>query len=108
MEITFTPSPEAIIMIAGVVLSVLFSYVPGFANWYNTIEDEVTKQLIMLGLLIVVTAAVFALACGGMIQGVVCTKPGLIQLIWALILAVIANQSTDRISPNVGLKARKF
>ena len=55
-------SSELIVSIAGVVLSLLFSYIPGLRTWFAALVAE-TKQLIMLGLLILVTAAIYALGC---------------------------------------------
>ncbi len=67
------------------------------------------KRLIMLGLLVLVVAGVFALACSrfgaylGVGDGehrlVGCDEPGLVGLLWSLALAVMANQTTYLISP---------
>ena len=43
-----TVSSELIVSIAGVVLSLLFSYIPGLRTWFAALVTE-TKQLIMLG-----------------------------------------------------------
>ncbi len=47
-------SSEMIVAIAGVVLSLLFSYIPGLRVWFAGLVAE-KKQLIMLGLLVVVS-----------------------------------------------------
>jgi hypothetical protein len=56
---------------------------------------------VMLLLLAITAAAVFGLSCGDILAAVTCDKPGLTQLIWTFVLAVIANQSTFVISPQV-------
>lgn len=90
---------EVIVGIAGVVLSLLFSYIPGLRVWFAGLVTE-TKQLIMLGLLIVVSGAIFALGCYGVIDtGIACDKNGAISLVFMLISGVIANQATYLISP---------
>ena len=85
--------------VAGILLSLAFSYVPGLNTKYAKLSKEY-KQVIMLGLLVVVAGAAYGLGCVGWFNtGVTCDKAGLQQLITALIAAVIANQSTAAISP---------
>lgn len=96
----FVPTPENLAMVAGVVLSLAFSYVPGLTDWYEQFDPE-RKRLVMLGMLAVVAAGSFGLACAGILIGVACTIPGAIDLVWAFILAVIANQSIYAISPRL-------
>ncbi len=90
---------EILIGISGAVLSLLFSYIPGLRFWYAGLVGE-TKQLIMLGLLVLTTGAVYALSCAGVINvGVACSKEGIIALVKLLILGIVANQSTYLITP---------
>lgn len=95
--------PELLAAIAGIFLSLLFSYVPKFATWYNPL-DGTKKRLIMLGLLVVAAGATFGLSCAGIVHGITCDQPGALQLASAFIFAMIANQSTNALSPEVGLK----
>jgi len=95
--------PEILAAIAGIFLSVLFSYVPGFATKYNPL-DGTKKRLIMLGLLVLAAGATFGLSCAGIVKGVTCDQPGAIQLVTAFVFAMIANQGTNAISPEIGLK----
>ena len=96
----FTLTPESLAMVAGIVLSVLFSYVPGLKGWFEKFGPE-TKRLVMLGLLALVTAGSFGLACAGVLTGIECTGAGAFRVIGAFVLAVIANQSAYAISPRV-------
>ena len=93
---------EQLIAIAGAILSLAFSYIPGLKNRYEPLSDEM-KRLVMLGLLVLVVAGVFGLACSrfGAYVGiaVACDEPGLVALVWALVLAIMANQSTYLITP---------
>jgi len=90
---------ELLVSIAGIVLSLLFSYIPGLRVWFAALAAE-KKQLIMLGALIIVTGGVFGLGCAGVLDiGIPCDKGGVIAIIRLLILALIANQSTYLISP---------
>ena len=90
---------EELAALAAAVLSLFFSYIPGLSDWYGKLGSEV-KRLIMAGLLIVVAAAVFGLACAGWFgpTGITCDQPGLIGLIKVLIAAIVANQGVYRLS----------
>lgn len=88
--------------VAGVILSLLFSYVPGL-NTKFAAQSEEQKKLWMLGLLVLVAAATFGLSCtkyGAMI-GIPfqCTDAGAVEIIKILAAAVIANQATYSITP---------
>jgi len=82
---------DVLASIAGVVLTLAFSYIPGLAGWFDPLPP-VKKQAIMGGLLVVVAAGAFGLACGNIITSVVCSKPGALGLLQTLIAALVANQ----------------
>lgn len=93
-------SPDLLTMVAGAVLSLLFSYIPNLNTWYAAKSEEV-KKFYMLILLFIVTAGIFALGCFDVlkISDFTCEKNTVFQFIWIYILALIANQSTYKISP---------
>lgn len=97
-------SAESLSLIAGTVLSLSLTYVPGVNNWYSR-YDPTQKRLIMLALLAISASAVYALACLGWGAAwriaVTCDEPGLFGLIEQLVLAIIANQSIYIISPRI-------
>jgi len=98
-------SSETLLIIAGVILSLAFSYVPGLASWYN-LKDDTVKRLIMLGLIAVTAGAVFGLSCADLwVDPAICTKDGGLSLLTAFFLALMANQGVNSISPKVGLKS---
>lgn len=84
--------------LAGILLSLLFSYVPKLSEWFAGLEG-VYKRLIMAGLLIIVAIGVFGLSCAAVISAVTCDQPGAMGLLKILIAALIANQSIYSISP---------
>jgi len=84
-------------MVAGVLLSLLFEYVPGFAGWYGQ-QDEVKKRLVMLGLLVAAAVGIYALPCMGPFDWVACTSGGAWDVVVMLVLAVTANQSAHRLT----------
>lgn len=94
-----TVSSEVLVGIAGVVLSLLFSYIPGLRVWYAALVSE-KKQLLMLGLLVLVTGAIYALGCYGVIDtGIACDKNGVVSLAMMLITGLVSNQAAYMISP---------
>lgn len=100
---------EFLALFAGAVLSLAFSYVPRLRDWWAAQAPEV-KRLLMAGLLFVVAAAVFGLACAGwlaaLLPGVTvsCTQAGLLELVKIYILALVANQGAYSLSPQVAKK----
>lgn len=77
--------------IAGVALSLVFSYAPGVKDAFDGLTSAY-KQAVMGVLLIVVAGAVFGLSCGGIVDAVVCDQAGALGFVAILIEALIANQ----------------
>ena len=90
-------SAEQLAAISAIVLSLLFSYMPGLSAWYDGLEKGI-KQAIMGGLLIIIAGAVFGLACAGLGPDigltVTCDRAGALSMINVLIAALVANQAT--------------
>lgn len=84
--------------IAGVILSLLFSYVPGLNDKFNSLSATV-KRLIMAGLLLLVAIGALALSCAQVVVTVECTQAGLLALINVYIAALVANQAAYMITP---------
>jgi len=93
-------SPEILAGAAAIVLSLLFSYVPGFGSWYQPLKADI-KRLIMVGLLLVVAGASFGLACAGwaVVEGLACTSQGAFGLVKVFVAALIVNQAVYAVSP---------
>lgn len=95
-------TPELLMSIAGILLSLIFSYVPGISDWYEQFDPN-KKRVVMLVLLLFVTASMLGLACAGFGSdfgiGVACDRLGVTELVKALIAAIIANQAAYLISP---------
>jgi len=88
--------------IAAVILSLAFSYLPGLSDWYAAQTSE-AKRLAMLGLLVLVAAGTFSLACAGFGPKLgitlACDQQGAFGLLQTLIMALVANQATYLITP---------
>lgn len=91
-------SVEQLGAVAGVILSLLFSYVPGLSDKFAALPAT-TKRLIMAALLLVVAIGALALSCGQVVVTIECSKAGVIDLINTFIAALVANQTTWLISP---------
>ena len=87
--------PALISGIAGAVLSLGFTYIPGLSDWYAAQTKQV-KQLIMLGCLVLATFGAYAVTCWDLfsIPGLVCGEPGIKTLIVAFAAAMVVNQAT--------------
>jgi hypothetical protein len=99
-------SAEDISMAAGVLLSLGFSYVPGLREKFDRLSPT-QKRLLMLALLVLVSGSVFGLSCLNTPLYGTCDQDSAWTLLRALILAVIANQSTYALSPKAAGAARR-
>lgn len=87
---------------AGALLSLLFSYVPGLKEWFETL-DGTRKRLVMLALLALAAGGAFGLACAGYGEAfgisLACSEPGAMELVKAFLGAIAANQGVYQLSP---------
>lgn len=86
-----------LVMIAGVVLSLAFGYVPGLSDWYAAL-DGVRKAQVMAALLLAAAVGVFLAGCYSPWQAVTCDEAGMWGLVELLITALVANQATYQIA----------
>ena len=90
-------TPESLAAISAVILSLLFSYLPGLSTWYGNLTAAV-KQAIMGVLLIVIAVVIYLMACAGFASdfnlSIACTRAGAVELLNVLIAALVANQAT--------------
>jgi hypothetical protein len=93
--------------VAGIILSLLFSYIPKLQLWYDPLDPK-TKSLIMLGALLLTTAGAYGLSCSGWWIFVTCNQAGVKSLVEAFVVALIANQATYVIAPQVAKKSVNY
>ena len=89
---------ESLSMVAGVVLSLVWSYIPGAQGWFDKLAPNY-KRLVMLASLLVVAGGVFGLACMGRLDAVACDGDGAWQLVELFVLAAVANQGAYMLTP---------
>lgn len=89
-------TPEQLAEYVGVVLSLVFAYVPGLNEWYGK-QTGMAKRQLMLGLGVVVAGGILALGCGGIaIPGVpvaACSQAGVTGFVNLLFAYAVANQA---------------
>jgi hypothetical protein len=91
--------PETTIAsLAGVIISLVFSYIPGVSDWYANLNAQY-KSLWMLAFLLIACGVLFGAGCLGYSSQVACTAEGAKSLVPLFIAAAIANQATYLISP---------
>lgn len=93
-----TASPELLIAISavnGAFWSLFFQLVPGVTPWFEAKTSQV-KQLIMLGVLALATAAIIVASCyiPTLPAVITCDDVGITAALVAFVFSVIGNQST--------------
>ena len=83
---------------AGVILGLVFEYLPGLAKWYQAQEDNV-QRLILLGAMLLVTLTIFGMGCAGLSDTFACTKEGAYQAIKVFVSGIISSQATYLVMP---------
>jgi hypothetical protein len=81
---------ELLAGVAGVLLSLVFAFVPGATEWYGGL-DGTRKRQVMLGLLALAALGTLAYQCRG---AAACYGAQWEAYATALVTAVVANQST--------------
>lgn len=98
-------TPELIVAAAGLILAIIFDFVPGAKAWFDTKSVEM-KRLINAGILLVVVLGVFGFNClgwaGGLgIPAIGCDEPGALFAVQLFVTAVFFNYGTHAIARGV-------
>lgn len=94
-------SVEFLSMLAGGFLSLLFSYVPRLKPWFDALEADY-KRLVMLGSLLLLSLAIFGAGCARLdVFGVVvtCDTAGALEVLKIFVYAAVANQGAYLLTP---------
>ncbi len=92
---------EQLSAIAGVLLSLIFSYIPQLRQRFNALDGD-HKRLVMAASLVVTATAIFALSCLSVVDTVSCDRKGAFGLISNIIAALVANQAAYMVTPKNG------
>ncbi len=99
---------DTLTALAGLILSLAFSYLPGLKSRYGAL-DGTAKRLVMLVVLAATSLSLYALACSpyadllGMT--VRCGTSGAIELLRLFLTALIANQAAYSLTPRFSARA---
>lgn len=86
--------------IAGVLLSLGFTYIPGMSDWYEKLTAQ-QKSLLMLGLLLLACVVILGASCLGYSNEVACAQEDVKKLFLSFVTALVANQSTYLVTKNL-------
>ena len=89
--------------LAGIVLSLAFSYIPGLRDKYAALTADY-KRLVIIVALLLASAGIFAAGCAGYTAKVTCDMAGAQVLLGYFITSALANQSTYMLTPSQGMK----
>jgi hypothetical protein len=85
--------------LAGVVLSLAFSYIPGLTEWFAKLTAN-NKRLIMLAALLAVALGLFGASCAGFSAQVACDMTDAKSMLSLFVSAAIANQTAYMLTPS--------
>ncbi len=90
----FQINATGLMVLLGSVVSLAFSWFPGLKERYSALTQD-AKSGIQIGVLFLLTAAVFGLGCVGILNtGLVCSADGVVKTVIAFVLALASNQGT--------------
>lgn len=97
---------EIFIGLAGGLLALLFAYVPGFKTAFDKLDENPKgkeyKQLIMLGLLGIVTGGAYLLSCYSPYVTYQCSTAGIWQAVFDFAVAIAINQGVYKGTKYIG------
>ena len=98
-------TPDLIVMLAGVLLALIFDFIPKAKAWFDMKSVE-GKRLINAGILLVVVGAIFGFNCLGWgaglgIPAVVCTQEGALFMVQLFVLGIGMNYGTHAVARGV-------
>lgn len=97
----------ALTMIAGTLLSLGVEYLPKVKDWYATRLADSKRQI--MGLLLVISAGgAYLLGCYSPFFITACTEAGAWELVWSLVLALLAGASTNQATHTLTKKTKKL
>lgn len=81
--------------IAGVILSLLFRYVPGFTDFFKRLSDE-ERRLFMLLFVVLSGITIYILSCwdSEIFTQLTCDRRGFVELMRLILATAVSNQTT--------------
>lgn len=92
--------PTQLALFAGVLWSLVLSYVPGIRERYDCLDGNRKRAILGAGI-IIIGACIALLSCADFTDWIICDRPGLWGLAQNIILALIASQATYQFAPQM-------
>ncbi len=90
---------EFLVTATGALIALVFGYFPILREKFAALSRE-AKSGIMIGLMVLTGFAVWGAGCAGWLDsGIACTSADIPNLIKLILMAIIANQATNRLAP---------
>lgn len=89
---------DIIASVAGVLISLVCSYVPGVKDIFAAL-DPTRKRLVVLIALAVASIGIFGASCAGLVSTVACTQEGASAILRAFVVAMVTSQGAYLLSP---------
>ena len=87
-------TPDLLVSVFAAALAILFDWFPPIAQRYDSLSTLQKKQVMAVGLLLIV-AVIYAGACTNIFAGsITCNKVGITSLVNAILVAMGINQGT--------------
>ena len=98
-------TPDLIVMVAGLLLAIVFDFVPKAKGWFDTKSVEM-KRLINAGIMLLVVVVVFGFNCLGWGEGlgipaVACTQAGALFMIQLFVLGIGMNYGAHAVARGI-------
>jgi len=93
---------ESLGVAAGIVLSLVFGYIPGAKDWFENLKED-EKQTAMGIFVVLVSFAIFGLSCANVIVGQAeCTQQGFYEFLKIVFWALAGNVTTYNATSYIG------
>jgi hypothetical protein len=91
-------TPAMIVTFIATALALIFEYLPWVSDWYNGLDDN-KQKLLMLVMIAVVVFGAFGLSCAGLFAYFACEPMGFWNAVILFIACLSANQGMHRVLP---------
>jgi len=91
---------ELLTKLSGILVSLVFSYVPVVNSWYYNKLPKEWRGLFMAGVMLLITVLFFVFGCYGMFNiQIDCTSKSVESLVTTYFWALLLNQGTYLVTP---------
>lgn len=89
---TFEVNPSALMLFLGIVLSLLFDYLPPLKNWFDNFSVDEKRKIMTLALVVVGILVYVGSCLGWFVTNLVCAPQDIVNFLYSLFVAGAVNQ----------------